>query len=369
MNTKLITGKNVVMAKLSPIQIDLPKDGSLPMEIQFMPPGEHTITGTKNGEPFTTKAKATPEAAVLIDGYIKHYLQKAEAGEGDVPYIDFNHDDDEAAGHPVGARWGGDDLKTGGIRLIMGDWSKAGGEKVLGKSYRRFSPNVVYAEDGTVLGTPLNMGGLVNRAAFKKIAPVMAKSSIDFCAELLGVSPEFLQSKLSEDGNTQRSSQPGGTPPPTQAKASMTEQEMQAAIAAKDKEIGDLKGKITNIEGLLVTQAKDNAKVVVAAAVAAGKIEPKNAALITHYEELLVTAPVQAKAIIDALPVNPAFLPVIEQPGNGGTVAQAKGKEHEFIVKAKEMATKENITEAKAQEKIARTQPQLYQAWRDSLNG
>lgn len=95
----------------------------------------------------------------------------AASGEGDHPYFDFNHDDKEASAHPKAVRWAGDDPRQGGIRAQV-DWTGAGKRAVLGRDFRRFSPSFYVDEKGEITGIPVNAGGLVNRAAFRRISPV-----------------------------------------------------------------------------------------------------------------------------------------------------------------------------------------------------
>src|SRR5262249_51797608 len=57
-------------------------------------------------------------------------------------------------------------------------WSAAGREAVLGRTYRRFSPQwEIDPETFEPLEISANLGGLVNRAAFRNIAPVIARDA------------------------------------------------------------------------------------------------------------------------------------------------------------------------------------------------
>jgi hypothetical protein len=112
--------------------------------------------------------------AAVLETSRATYQAKADAGEGDAPYLDFNHEDREASAWPKRIYWAGEDPRTGGIRAEV-EWTSAGNEAVAGKLFRRFSP-AFFAADGKVTGAPVNMGGLVNRAAFTRIQPLFAKS-------------------------------------------------------------------------------------------------------------------------------------------------------------------------------------------------
>ncbi len=159
------------------LALDLPGTvdmGQLPTEIQWAPPGRHQIQATRNGEPATVDVIIDKEAARKVARTYDAYVAAVSRNEEDLPYFDENHDDREAVGHPTGFRWAGDDPQQGGIRAKV-TWTDRGKKALLGKNYRRFSPSFFLDGDGKISGAPVNMGGLVNRAAFKRIAPVIAK--------------------------------------------------------------------------------------------------------------------------------------------------------------------------------------------------
>ncbi|MEO5915568.1 MAG: hypothetical protein ABIS50_15145 [Luteolibacter sp.] len=153
--------------------LDVAEDGS----IQMFPPGKHAIVPS-NADP---KKKSQvleliidAATADVVESARAAYQAKADAGEGDAPYFDFNHNDEEASFWPKRIFWGGDDPKLGGVRA-EGERSAAGEQAISGKTFRRFSP-AFYEKDGRITGAPTNMGGLVNRAAFTKVAALFAKS-------------------------------------------------------------------------------------------------------------------------------------------------------------------------------------------------
>ncbi|HMJ91185.1 MAG TPA: hypothetical protein VK530_15285, partial [Candidatus Acidoferrum sp.] len=114
----------------------------LPAEIQWMPAGKHKLTALNKatGEPLPLNDIEVNEAvAKLVASQLQYLRAQAAAGLGDLPFIDFNHEDGAASGHPTEFSWGGTDPKTGGIRAKM-EWTGSGKTALLGKDYRRFSP-------------------------------------------------------------------------------------------------------------------------------------------------------------------------------------------------------------------------------------
>lgn len=166
MNAVLFLARSVSLAALA-------EDGS----VQMFPPGEQTVTpsradGKKPEEITLTIDEGT---AATIETQRAAMQAKADAGEGDAPFFDFNHDDGEASAWPKRIFWAGSDPIKGGVRAEV-EWSAAGDAAVKGKTFRRFSP-VFFADGGRITGTTPNMGGLVNRAAFTRIAPLFASAS------------------------------------------------------------------------------------------------------------------------------------------------------------------------------------------------
>lgn len=160
------------------LAVDLPgtiDPGELPDEIMWMPPGRHKIQATRAGKPVEVDVKVDENAARKIAAAHGSYMSGVASNEEDHPFFDFNHDDQEASGHPTNFRWGGDDPKDGGIRAKV-EWTGKGKQALVGRTYRRFSPSFYLDNEGSISGAPINMGGLVNRAAFKRIAPVISKA-------------------------------------------------------------------------------------------------------------------------------------------------------------------------------------------------
>jgi hypothetical protein len=111
--------------------------------------------------------------------------EKSSQGHGDVPFIDFNHEDAESSGEVLELFWGGPEMGNGGIRMKI-NWTDAGVAALRGKMYRRFSPAWLLDRDtGEPIGVGPNLGGLVNRAAFQNIQPIVAKSESETLTMLI----------------------------------------------------------------------------------------------------------------------------------------------------------------------------------------
>ena len=151
---------NAILHLARSLSLATASDGS----VQMFPPGRQVVTPSRadGGTPQELELTIDARTAADLEAVRSSLQAKADAGEGDAPYFDFNHEDGEASAWPKSIFWAGEDPPTGGVRAIV-EWSSAGDAAVQGKTYRRFSP-AFYAHEGRITGAPVNMGGLVNRA-------------------------------------------------------------------------------------------------------------------------------------------------------------------------------------------------------------
>ena len=174
MNPANITGAPIE----AQFSTDLPGtiDATAPDDIQWAPPGKHSICASRAGKPVEIEITVDETAAERVAASFAEHMEAASRNEEDVVYGDFNHSDEEASFHPQSFYWAGMDPQRGGIRAKV-VWTSQGRAAVIGKTYRRFSPSFYPDELGNIVGIPVNCGGLVNRAAFKRISPIMSKAT------------------------------------------------------------------------------------------------------------------------------------------------------------------------------------------------
>lgn len=248
----------------------------------MFPPGKQVVTPSRadGSEPEQIELTIDAATAETLESLRAELQAKADAGEGDAPYFDFNHDDGEASAWPKRIFWAGDDPLLGGVRAEV-EWSSAGDTARQGKTFRRFSP-AFYAADGRITGAPVNMGGLVNRAAFTRIQPLFAKQN-----------PET------------RDPKPDPKPEPTET---MTPEEitaLQEENAALKKSLGELQAKLGEME-------KKEAEAFIELAAKEGRIGT-DPALKAKWVESLIKDPA-AKDLLLAMAPNPALTEKITTP-------------------------------------------------------
>ena len=291
-------------ALTTPLSLSLDHSHSeVPQELQYMPPGTHRINASRAGKPVALEISVDAAPADTLNAFLQAQLTKATEGNDDRPFFDFNHEDREAAAWPTEFYWAGDDLKTGGVRAKV-DWSGAGQTAVQEKTFRRFSPTFIPDDQGKVISSETNMGGLVNRAAFKSIAPLFAKNQT-----LEGNAPSL---------------PPSGLPPQPSALKSMTiqaklhalklidsvdasEESIVQAIEAKFSELETENRELKNrIEEAIQARATSQ----IEAAVNAGRIAPADTDAKSFWLESLIRDEAKAVKALEALPSHPVLATV-----------------------------------------------------------
>ena len=291
-------------ALTTPLSLSLDHStAEVPQELQYMPPGTHRINASRAGKPVALEISVDAATADTLNAFLQAQLTKATEGNDDRPFFDFNHEDREAAAWPTEFYWAGDDLKTGGVRAKV-DWSGAGEKAVQEKTFRRFSPTFIPDKEGKVISSETNMGGLVNRAAFKSIAPLFAKNQ-----PLEGNAPSL---------------PPSGLPPQPSALKSMTiqaklhalklidsvdasEESIVQAIEAKFSELETENRELKNrIEDAIQARASSQ----IEAAVNAGRIAPADEDAKSFWLESLIRDEAKAVKALEALPSHPVLATV-----------------------------------------------------------
>lgn len=341
-------------------------DQTPPAEIQFMPPGEHEISARQGDKTVQPKVKVTEAAAKAIAAALQEFRSKAAEGREDRPYLDFNHEDAAAAAHVTEIYWAGEDPATGGIRAKV-EWTEPGKQAIAGRAYRRFSPSFFLNANGEVSGAPLNMGGLVNRAAFKQIAPIWSRQA----------EPATNSGQVNQQGTTMdpkdkeladlKTALEESQRALIDIKAQLAEAKADQTVKAKDAEIIDLKSQVTALQTQIKAHATERAKGKVQAAIQAGKLAPQATAVHAKWQSLIEQDESNA-ALLDSMPVNAALSPVvINGNGNAAVTGAATGANtaegFATLVKAKAAAGK---TKSEALSLAIAESPDAYRAWRDA---
>lgn len=263
---------------------------NLPESILWMPGGRQTIYATVDDEPSEVEVECNEEDAKRLDEQLQQILADAEEGKISRPFIDFDHEGNQAAAIPRRFYW--DD----GIRLAV-DWTKSGSDAVSGRSYSYFSPEFLLGDDGhpSALPSPGPIGGLVNTPAFQSMERLAAKKALEgttsyinkpkdtHMTKLLNVLVEaklIPSAGLDDDGAT------------TLLKASLAASGEREAAAAS---------RIAELEKQVSTLQTQIAESVIGEAVAAGKIKD-DTTLKARWVGAYLTDSEGCKAMLASLP-------------------------------------------------------------------
>ena len=315
----------------------LPGD-DLPEDIQYLPPGTHNITATKNGKPAELTVDVGAETAELL----QNSFATITAGDKEQVFIDFNHDDSEASGWITGFYWAGADPEAGGVRAKV-EWTKAGEEALQGRNFRKFSPTFTLNSKGEIEGTTLNAGGLVNRPAFKDITPIVASDG-EYQKTDSNMA-EIKEEKIKEEVLNQDDSK------------KKEEVSAQEKLAEVKKENETLKAKIKALEDDKEKEQEVAAQAAVDKATEDGRIPPKDEDVKAKWVSILNNDP-SAIMALEALPVNPVFQRVVQakrqEDGSMDTNGEAQMRA------AKEYQAKNGSSFEQAWEATRYDRPQLF---------
>ena len=310
----------------------------LPEDIQYLPPGTHNITATKNGKP----AELTLEVDAQTANLLQKSFDKITAGDKEQVFIDFNHDDGEASGWVTGFYWAGADPDTGGVRAKV-EWTNAGEEALQGRNFRKFSPTFTLNSKGEIEGTTLNAGGLVNRPAFKDITPIVASDG-EYQKTDSNMA-EIIEEKKKEEVIGQDDSK---------KKEEVTAQEQLAEVK---KENETLKAKIKALEDDKKKEQEVAAQSAVDKATEDGRIPPKDEKVKAKWVSILEKDP-SAIMALEALPVNPALQRVVQAKRQEDGAIDTNGEAQ--MRAAKEYQAKNGSSFEQAWDTARYERPQLF---------
>lgn len=259
----------------------LPSDHA-PNEIVYIPEGEHDITPFVNGSADAVHVSMPPERGDEVAAAFQRDLEARHSGNVR-PWIDFEHKNGASAGNPIKFYY------TSGKGLILRiDWSRAGRDAVEGKDFSYFSPSFLLGEDGVPAGLTGRgpVGGLVNEPAFRDIPRIAAADAGEPNSnETNTTMTNTIYAKLGID--------------PAHADA---EQSALQSIEAITAERDELKKQLEVAEQNAAADRKARASQLIEAAVADGRIAPKDEETQSDFREKIEAGDAFAEKFLAKLP-------------------------------------------------------------------
>lgn len=329
-----------------------------PEEIVYLPEGEHQITATVDGKPKTITVKVPAARGVEIAASLQKLLE--ERNKSNVrPWFDFEHKRGVASALPKAFRY-----EAGKGIMCSIEWTGAGRAAIEGKDFSYFSPEFYLGDDGVPDGLPSRgpLGGLVNEPAFREIPRIAASdAAVDHEPTKPPVMSKLIFAALAISAAADNAE--------TEAVKAIDRLKVEASdakskAASLEEENKGLKAKVEAAEADAKKTRKDRAETLVKAAVADGRIAPKDEDKQTKFREKIEAGDTFAEEIL-------AQLPKLNQGLDKAIVLAADGKPvqaSDFEGKAKALVT---AGQAKTLDEafglVAAADPSAYTAYLSTL--
>lgn len=259
-----------------------------PKSIVYIPEGIHTIRPTVGGSPETITVKMEPEqgekVAAAFQGKLDSMLTQNVR-----PFLDFDHKEGPASGLPKRFHY----EKGKGLMLEV-EWTGKGRKAIEGKDYSYFSPTFYKGDDGVPSGIPERgpLGSLVNSPAFRDIPRIAAADARD-----QHENQEKTMSKLIFAALAINASADNAEADAVKAieKLKTDHASVKASLTSAEQERDELKAKVEAAN-------KSRAESLVKAAVADGRIAPKDEDKQAKFLDKIEAGDTFAEEILAQLP-------------------------------------------------------------------
>ena len=344
---------------------ELAADGSLPADIQLFPPGRNVpfTLADHPGKDFLADVDAA--TATRLNAQLQTMIASASAGKSARPFADKNHEDAEATFHPTEIFWGGDDAKTGGVR-VRTEWTGFGAALVKARAFAYASGNFLF-QPATKKITGLlgeNIAGLVNRPGFSTIQAFAKANSSN-------KNKPTTETEMTKE-EIIAAVQEANKPLITRIETLEASAKAASSVNAADPTIAALETRLKELETAKTTSIEASAKAAVAEAVKLGKIASQDKDGITWWENQIAAEAKAGKAEatvrLAKLPVNPAFLQVINAAASGDPAAQTSEPSAEGFVACVKAHAKAGKKKSEALDLAIKENEVGYKAWR-AANG
>jgi phage I-like protein len=270
----------------------------VPKEIVFIPEGEHHIYPQTHPDGILVKmpaARGAQIAAAMQD-------QLTELQKGNIrPRLDFDHNPKGAtSGFPTGFRY-----QAGKGVMCAVEWSGSGKRALEGGDYGYFSPVVDLDENNVPVALPDRgpLGGLVNEPAFREIPRIAAGDAGKPQPKTTAMPNELVACGLLTETEAARTN--AGELATTRVKAfgedaSKLEQAL-SKITKLEEDNRVLQEKVTASETKQKEEGTKRADDMIAAAVADGRLNPKDEATKKDFHERIAAGDAFAEKMLSSL--------------------------------------------------------------------
>ena len=290
-----------------------------PGELVFIPAGSSKINATVNGKPGEITVHVSAGNGAAIAATLQAALTKRL--ESTVrPRLAFDHSKTgPASGHPESFSFD----PARGI-ILSANWSNSGRTAIEGGDYGYFSPTFLIDDQGQPCGLPDKgeIGSLVDEPAFRGIG-LIAAADTDPESNTTNTMSKLIFTALAVNAAAENAE----TEAVNKITAMQTEGSSKGArIAELEAELATLKGKVEAADATLAKVAKDRAESLVKAAVADGRLLPKDEEKQTKFRDKIEAGDTFAEEILAQMPKINAGLDTPIVMGTDGKQVQATDK-------------------------------------------
>jgi phage I-like protein len=282
----------------------LPVEG-IPDEIVYLPEGEHQITPWVDGKPKPITVKVPAARGTQIAASLQASLVRRQQANVR-PWFDFEHKAGVASALPKSFRY-----EPGRGVMASVEWTGAGRAAIEGKDFSYFSPVFFLGDDGVPDGLPERgpLGALVNEPAFREIPRIAASDAAESIEEPPAMS-KLIFAALAISAAAENAE--------TEAVKAIDKLKVEAADAKSEAarlktENDALTKRVEASDASAATARKERADTLVKAAVADGRIAPKDTEKQDKFRAKIEAGDTFAEEILAQLPKQHAGLdkPVI----------------------------------------------------------
>lgn len=335
-----------------------------PGEIVYIPVGASNINATISGKPGSIVVKVPVEKGEAIAAALQASLS-ARLASSVRPRLAFDHaKDGPAAGHPESFSFD----PTRGI-ILKTAWSNSGRAAIEGGDYGYFSPTFLIDDDGSPVGLPDKgeIGSLVDEPAFREIGLIAAAdAATETTLTPTKPEPTNTMSKLIFAALSIAESHVNAEAEAVNAinKLVTDNQTVSAKLVSLENENSDLKLKVEAAEKLAKDERISRADTLIKAAVADGRLAPKDDATIGKYRAKIEAGDTFAEEVLASLQPKNANLtkPIVNAADGVGSVPTGIEAKALALVTA---GSAKSFDEALNM--VAAAEPQLYDEYLGSL--
>jgi phage I-like protein len=289
---------NVAMKRTIECLASLIADAGVPDEFVYIPEGKHRIFPKSNPDGVWVNMPAD-RGEIIAAAFNKDLEQRQK--QNVKPWIDFEHaNKGPSAGEPTGFRY-----EKGKGLMCSASWSSAGRAAIEGRDFRYFSGRFDLEGD-LPCGLPERgpLGGLVNEPAFREIPAITASEAEEITDPTIAMDKILILASCGILSDTEAALPNAEALARTRITAMQSESDMRKQkIDQLECELADLKKQHAAVTAECAAGKELRVKSIVEAAVAAGKIAPKDEDTKQELKELIEANEALGLKTIERLPV------------------------------------------------------------------